>query len=52
MSQKKAKSKGSAMAEKTRARANRLSDEERQHYLAKAMQVIYRDGDKACARRR
>lgn len=39
------------MAEKTRAKTNRMSDEERQHFLAKAMQVIYREGDKVCARR-
>ena len=41
---KEAKSKGAAMAEKTRAAANRLNREERQRYLAKAMQVIYREG--------
>jgi len=40
------------MGEKTRKRANRLSDEERERYLAKAIQVIYRDGDKVCANRR
>jgi len=49
---KEAKSKGTAMSEKTRAAANRLSDEDRQRYLAKAIQVIYRDGAKACAHRR
>ncbi len=49
---KEAKSKGTAMAEKTRAAANRLSEEERQKYLAKAMQGIYRDDAQACADRR
>ena len=53
MSTKKAaKSKGTAMAEKTRAAANRLSPEERQKYLAKAMQLIYSDDAKARADRR
>ena len=49
---KDAKSKGTAMAEKTRAAANRLSDEDRQRYLAKAMQVIYQDRAKDGAHRR
>ena len=48
---KEAKSKGTLMAEKTRARANRMSDEERQYYLAKAIQVIYGERENACARR-
>ena len=47
-----AKTKGTAMAEKTRALANRMTDEERQHYLAKAIQVVYREGAKACVSRR
>ena len=46
------KTKGTAMAEKTRAAANRLSQEERQKYLTKAMQVIYGDDAKARADRR
>ena len=49
---KEAKTKGTVMAEKTRAAANRLSEEERQKYLAKAMQVIYSDDAKARADRR
>ena len=49
---KEAKTKGAAMAEKNRAAANRLSEEERQKYLAKAMQVIYSDDAKARADRR
>ena len=53
MSTKKtAKTKGTAMAEKTRASANRLSHGERQKYLAKAMQLIYSDDAKARADRR
>lgn len=47
-----AKTKGTAMAEKTRGAANRLSETERQKYLAKAMQVIYSDDAKARADRR
>jgi len=49
---KETKSKGTAMAEKTRAAANRLSEEERQKYRAKAMQMIYSDDAKTRAGRR
>ena len=41
---KEAKSKGTAMAEKTRAAANRLNHEERQRHFGKAIQVIYGEG--------
>lgn len=47
-----AKSKGSAMAEKTRAAANRLSEDDRQKYRAKAMQMICSDDAKTRAGRR
>lgn len=46
------KTKGTIMAEKTRARANRMTDEERQHYLAKAIQVVYKESEKPCVNRR
>jgi len=46
-----AKTKGTAMAEKTRAAANRMTDAQREEALAKALQVIYRDGKKACVNR-
>ncbi len=52
MSQKKEKSKGTVMAEKTRSQANQLTDEQRQQNLAKAMQLIYGGGQKACVNRR
>jgi hypothetical protein len=37
-----AKSKGTIMAEQTRAKANRLSHEERQQLMGKALERIYR----------
>ena len=49
---KEAKTRGTVMAEKTRASANRLSGDERQKYRAKAMQVIYSDDAKTRAGRR
>ena len=41
-----AKSRGTIMAEETRAKANELSDAERQDLMADAMQLIYRGKDR------
>lgn len=38
------KSDGTRMSEKIRAQCNKLSDEEREHLLNRAMQLIYQDG--------
>lgn len=47
------KSKGTLMAEETRAIANQLTDAQREKYLAKAMQRIYRGrAEKVSAHRR
>jgi hypothetical protein len=46
------KSKGTIMAEETRAKTNRLSDEERHRLMGKALERIYKGGrGKVCAHR-
>jgi hypothetical protein len=46
MSDKKktAKTKGTAIAEKARAKTNRLSDSERQSLMGRALELIYKRG--------
>lgn len=48
---KEPKTKGTAIAEKARARTNDLTTAERQRNLAKAMTLIYGGDDKASVRR-
>jgi len=42
---KEKKSKGTVIAEETRAKTNNLSDSERNELMARAMQLIYRGGE-------
>ncbi len=52
-SKKIKKSKGTVMAEETRAKTNGLTDTERDALMSRAMQLIYRQGEgEACAVRR
>jgi ATP-dependent protease HslVU (ClpYQ) ATPase subunit len=47
------KTKGTAMSERTRKKANTLSDEQRHELMGKALAMIYKGGDgKACVSRR
>ena len=48
---KETKTKGTAIAEKARARSNGLSSAERQRNFAKAMTLIYGGDDKVSVRR-
>jgi hypothetical protein len=51
--EKSPKSKGTLMAEETRAKSNHLSDEERHRLMGKALERIYRGGGgKVSANRR
>ncbi len=48
--EKTLKSRGTVMAEETRAKANHLSDEKRHHLMGKALERIYKGGNgKVCA---
>lgn len=50
---KTAKSKGTAMAEKIRAKTNQLSDHQRERLMGRALELIYKGGHgKLCARSR
>ena len=50
--EKEKKSEGTVMAEKTRAKTNAISDQEREALLSQAMQMIYgKGGDEACVDR-